>query len=359
MKRRYLTILSVMMLISLTASAADYKYVAGRGFEFAWAKDDRVGVAQSSTAEQLVFWTSSSEMTQRGERELYATGFLLKPNTEYCSYYPYKWSSTFDPKNVSFSYLGQYEELNDYLTHLYDYDFSIAKSKSTSTGCTFTYKRIGCILRIQATMPRGLKIVELQVKTRSNSIPVNATADLTNQTVTWSNYQSTLSLQHTEIPLTMRSNYIAYVAFPTVDLTSEQLTFTLIGKDNTTITFATIQGINFQAGKLYDLTLSGTTSSTVNPYTTTTATQSKSLSRPLAHADNFPLATGYKIIKLSILPGDINNDGKVNILDVCNLIRHLNNNTATTLDPKVADLDGNGTINTQDLKALSAMCIQR
>ena len=347
------------MLISTKASAGDYKYVPGRGIEFSWEKDDKVGIAQPVANEQLGFFASSNAMTQNGERELYATGFNLKPNTDYCSYYPYKWSSTFDAKNVSFSYLGQYEQENNNTSHLYAYDFSMANAKSTSTGCTFTYKRIGCVLRIQALMPKGLKIVELQIKTRNNSIPVQATVDLTKETVKWSDYRSTLTMGQGEIPLMMRSNYIAYLAFPAVDLTSEQLTISIIGKDKTTITFATIQGINFQPGKLYDLNLTNSASVTVNPFTATTATKAQSLSRPVAHADNIPIATGYKIIKLSTLKGDINNDGKVNILDVAQLIRHLNNNTASTLDPNVADVDGNGTINTQDVKALSTMCIKR
>lgn len=357
-RRKFIIIMSSLLLMPSVASAGDFIYEAGRGLSFSWAKDDMVGIAEPVTNEQLCFWTSSTAMAQNGERSLYAVGFNLKPNTEYCSYYPYSWTSNFSTKSVTFSYLGQYEEMNGNLTHLYDYDFSIAKSKSTSTDCTFAYKRIGCVLRIQATMPRGLKIVELQVKTKSNSIPVKATADLTKETVTWSDYQSKLSLQHTEIPLIPRSTYTAYVAFPAVDLTAEQLTFTLIGKDNTTITFATIEGINFQAGKLYDLNLSASTSPTANPFTPTTVSKSQSLSRPVAHADNIPLATGYTIKKISALLGDINNDGRVSLLDIVLLIRHLNNNTATTLDPNVADIDGNGAINSSDAKALSSLLHQ-
>lgn len=358
LKQKFMIILSSFLLMPTVALAGDYVYEAGRGLAFSWAKDDMVGIAEPVTNEQLCFWTSSTTMAQNGERPLYATGFNLKSNTEYCSYYPYAWRSNFNTKSVTFSYLGQYEEMNRSLTHLYDYDFSIAKSKSSSTDCTFTYKRIGCVLRIQATMPQGLRIVELQVKTRSNSIPVKATADLTKESVAWSDFQSSLSLKHTEIPLVKGSSYIAYVAFPAVDLTSEQLTFTIVGKDNTTITFATIEGINFQAGKLYDLNLSATTPVTANPFTPTTASKSQSLSRPVAHVDNIPLATGYTIKKISALRGDINNDGRVSLLDLVLLIRHLNDNTATNLDPNVADIDGNGTINSSDAKALSSLLHQ-
>ena len=52
------------------------------------------------------------------------------------------------------------------------------------------------------------------------------------------------------------------------------------------------------------------------------------------------------------LTGDVNNDGKVNIEDVTELIDYLLNSSSTQINTANADVDGNGAINITDVTEL-------
>ena len=70
--------------------------------------------------------------------------------------------------------------------------------------------------------------------------------------------------------------------------------------------------------------------------------------------NNSEVATAQYVIEIpvTVVPGDVNEDGIVNIMDVTDLIDYLLENPDVVINLRNADIDADGTINIKDLTDL-------
>lgn len=71
-----------------------------------------------------------------------------------------------------------------------------------------------------------------------------------------------------------------------------------------------------------------------------------------AHIDGGPSNPGYFTKKSTVIQGDVNNDGNVNISDVTALINYILSGDATAINLQAADFNQNGKVNITDITDL-------
>lgn len=309
-------LLFAVLLLSVEVHAADYTYRSGYGLEFSWLTDDRVGVTTGNTSsrdtEQLSFWISSKASASRTERQLYAVGYQLKPETTYYSYSPYKWSEEFDARAIECRFDKQTQNGNGSTSGLASCDYQMAVATTSSTACAFSYRHIGGVLRISFKAPEAMAVASLNISTQSPKLATIAVMDIIGQKVALDAYASRINLVTERITVNKGEEVVAYIALPAQDLFSTSLSMSVKDENNNEIPIATVVGPNIKAGYLYDMNLSGqspaNTPESFLPAMASVPAKVTGIANPTAHAEDFLIDTDYKCeVVSSISPVHINN----------------------------------------------------
>lgn len=366
---KQISLLIVAMLLCTEVWSIDYLYQSGKGLEVTWGTDDKVAVTTGSinydSMEQLAFWTSSAASASRNEKKLYAVGYQLKPSTTYYSYFPYRWMQTFDAHAVSCAYNGQMQNGNANAAHLASFDYQMATTVCGTSSCTFSYKRIGGVLRISFRSPEAMSIKALNVKAESSSVATTAVMDIMTQKVSLQDYANMLTLTTQNLSVTKGQEIIAYIACPSQNLSGETLQLTVTDNNGSDHQVAKFIGPDVKAGCLYDIALDGTATAkqTVQQPSLQdkiSVTMATGIANPIAITTDIATDNTYKVqIVRDMKLGDVNKDGDVMLDDAVMLINHVLNRTTNTLDKAVADANNDGDIDIADAVAIVNIYLKR
>lgn len=288
------------LFLSVETFAVSYTYLPEYGLQVSWQTDDRVGITtgniSNGTMEQLSFWTSSSASSPN-DRSLYTVGYLLKPNTAYYSYSPYKWAETFNAGNIKCTYNQQTQTGNDNTSALAKCDYQMAKATTSSSACSFAYKHIGAILRISFLAPADMQIAALNLKTESPTLATAATMDIISQTVTPEDFAATMTLHTENISVAKGAEVVLYMACPPQDLSATSLSITATDGNGNETLLATTYGPNIKSGYLYDFALNKqhrSLSFSKKQQTAESAPlRASGIANPTAHIEDFPIDSDY------------------------------------------------------------------
>lgn len=252
---------SIVVLLCIHASAVNYTFRPDYGLELSWQTDDRVGVTTGTATydvmEQLSFWVSSKQTTSPLERNLYSVGYKLKTETTYYSYSPYRWTETFDAHNIQCRYEQQEQNGNGSTANLAPWDFQMAAATTTSSGCTFSYKHVGSILRFSFPAPAAMTIAEFRVTTETPALATTAVMDIIDQKVTPDGYSTAMVLLTKNISVARGEEVVLYLACPPQNLSTTLLNVSVVDDNGISVPLASFAGPNIKAGRLYDIAFGG------------------------------------------------------------------------------------------------------
>lgn len=292
------------------AYALDYTYRANYGLELGWKTDERVGIttgiSQYGEMEQLTFWASSKAMASRNDRSLYAAGYQLKTGTVYYSYAPFKWSESFDAKNIKCNYANQSQTGNGNANGLATVDYQMAMAVASATEASFSYRHIGGILRISFPAPTELNDATLSIETQQSVIATSATMDIVDGTTQLGSYDHSIELSAKGLDVGEGKQVVLYLACPAQDLSTRELDIIIANEGGTEHTVARIMGPDIKAGMLYDIAIDKSTRSRVATKTMTQTmpiTTATGVANPIAHTDDILLDNTFVLRYTDITTG--------------------------------------------------------
>lgn len=361
--KQLLSILFLMVTVQF-ASATGYTYDQEKGeMQLVWNYDDMCGVLTVSNTE-IIHWVindASNNCT------LSAYGWSLTPNSTYYSYFPYSKSYNINKNPMTalpVSYGAQSQEQNDNATHLAEYDFMTAQTISTANDCHFDYKHLGSIIRFECSLDGERTLKSLTLASNKEDFTATATMNVTNGTLTTLTKEPIMTLTLNNITVAEGQTFVAYMMIPPTNLRDKDLTVTLTD-DKGAATVADVKGADICAGRVYPITLAMppfddgkyqekknggsplmAKSSTFDNLTAVT------MNNPTAYAPNFAVDEENRFEQVVYILGDINDDGEVSIIDASMLLNKYMYGQAKSLNPKVADVNGDGKINTKDVNAI-------
>lgn len=140
--------------------------ITENGAEFTWGKNDTVGIFPDK-GDQVSFPMTSGSGTKTATFD--GGGWALKASSTYASYYPFKRDMTLDKTAIPVSYEGQRQVGNGSTSHLGAYDYMAAKATTAENGSVnFNYEHLGCLLQINATLPKACSITSVSFITNTN-----------------------------------------------------------------------------------------------------------------------------------------------------------------------------------------------
>ena len=123
------------------------------GNEFIWAAGDTVGI-YPDTGAQVYFAMESGAGAHSAV--FGGGGWAFKPSSAYYSYYPFIGSIYLDRHRIPVSYTGQKQTGTTGVSHIGPYDYMYTPATSSADGnLSFSYKHLGCIIRLNVTPPMG------------------------------------------------------------------------------------------------------------------------------------------------------------------------------------------------------------
>lgn len=289
------------VLLSVEVKAVSYEYQEGKGLKLSWQTKDRVGITlgnvNNGEMEQLSFWASSTESASPLDRQLYAVGYLLKPDATYYSYSPYKWSAKFDARAIECRYDNQTQSGNGSTSGLVSCDYQMAKATTSTSDCTFLYRHIGGVMRISFLAPTAMTIAELKVTTDTPTLATTAVMDIIDQKVVLDGYADALTLAIDHISVTKGEETVLYLSVPAQDLSSTVISISVKDDNGAETSIATLKGPNVKAGYLYEMPLAKASRAAAKAFAPTKEAapmRAAGIANPLAHAEDFPIDNDYE-----------------------------------------------------------------
>lgn len=264
MINRVVSILTLSLVMVVSAMAADYVYVPKHGVEVAWNADDVFGIyTPSSTSMKFKF---SEFADDSHSASLYLPGWALVSGYAYTAYFPYNVENKLNKTPVTalpFNYDCQQQTTNNSLAHLAAYDFQSGQANAADDAAIFNMTHLGCILRIACYMPKRTIVTDVTLSGDAPLFASQVTADITNNLLSIVKTSKTVTLGMDNVIVQAEDSLVAYMMMAPIDLSGKELTLTINGTITRT---ATLKGTKLQPGKVYPISI-GTmnyTSETVN-----------------------------------------------------------------------------------------------
>lgn len=222
------------------------------GVSFAWKEGDQVGVYAVSS---MASFNVKSVRQDARSAAFDGGGFGLTAGNTYYAFYPYNGWST-NKTAIMVAYTGQVQAANDDISHLSAYDFMTSQTTALATNMAdFNFSHMGAILKVQVMLPKAGIYTQLKVVSSETPFVLSGMIDLTSDTPVVVPYQSSneliLTLGENGIQITDGNPVLtAYLITPPVDLSHDELTFTVSDTQNSSYSY-TMAGKNMLAGYAY------------------------------------------------------------------------------------------------------------
>lgn len=230
----------------LTGSRSQISVSNDDHISYRWAVGDVLGIFPDEGT-QTEFKLSESSLSADGMSATFDGGaWGLKNGHSYYSYFPFSYDcfdKEIDKTNIPLSYLGQKQADFDDVANAGQYDFNAAGASRSSGGAlSFSFKRLGAMLRIKLQLPATAAYKTLTLKTTEPVIPVKGKVNLTAATPT---YISTEAASSLEVDLNNAQGEVGatkyiFVMLPPMNLNtqSQTLTATLTYGDDKSTTYS-------------------------------------------------------------------------------------------------------------------------
>lgn len=232
-----------------------YTISDANGFGTVWAARDVLDV-YSIGGDRNYFIISEGEGTTSAK----FICFLGLRGEKFAAYYPFSMDYyTFKRTAIPVSYLEQTQDGNNTTSHLAAVDFMAAAGtkQSASGSVNMSFKHVGCLLRMQFTMPKAGTFTSVTIATDDGNFTTEGTVNLTDATPALSatSTDTELTLGLTNVQTTADNQTITLFMMVAPDnLSSRTLTF--IVRDNAGKTYAkTDAGKNMIASYAYNYSL--------------------------------------------------------------------------------------------------------
>ena len=194
--------------------------------EYLWEFTDTLGIFPSKGGQVEFPITEESVSEDRKYAFFEGGGWALKGGYSYSAYNPYNFYNR-DATAIPFSYEGQVQTGTDNRTHLSKYTLLIAPPTTVQSGkIEFNLKNVGCLLRLDLTLPEAKTYKSLKLYADSDIIPVKKTfniltSDISEKVVSTSNH---LTFGLDNITTTAPNQQIRlWISFPTMQQPNKTL----------------------------------------------------------------------------------------------------------------------------------------
>lgn len=238
----------------MSVSATKYYYVAESGVDMSWNVDDEIGFYTTSGT-RIKHWAIETDETSTALFN--GNGWSLAPNTEYYVYSPY--SSYYFENDIPMTALpisleNQEQMTNNSLDHLADVDYMMSSGKTLETSSDFTFRHLGCVLRISYKSEKARTFSKLKLKSKSDVFTVNAVMNMKEQLCYSTETTDCVSLNLSNMTVGEGETLVAYIMLFPIDNAFDDIACSLETNDET-LDLATLSGSGLRAGKMYDVYL--------------------------------------------------------------------------------------------------------
>ena len=221
---------------------------------FSWAENDTIGIFPA-TGYQVAFPMQSGAGAQVAEFD--GGGWALRSTSQYAAYYPYQ-SENRSRENIYVSYLGQLQNGNKNTQHLGDYDYmAAALAVPEDDYVTFDFKHLGVLLEWRLKMPSSHTLTSLAIQSNESIFMKNGKLSLKNRKPILEPVElaKELTMLLDGIKASNSSNeIIVYMMMAPTDLSGRNLNLQ-VSDDAGYRATVTLKGQNFEAGKIYTLSV--------------------------------------------------------------------------------------------------------
>lgn len=246
-----------------------------KGFLFRWSAGDEVGYSgkteNSEDLQQLRMRMISGDNATKAH---FSSVYQPKKDGQYVAYFPYQYGETKENPFrgvIAWDYTGQVQKANGDYSHLPDKDFMASPLTTAPADGTidFSMSHVGCILRLQLTMPKAGSYSSVIISTADDSQAFTKKENIdlfgsdTKWTLTPTETSSSLTLglgsasadgSYTGITTTADNEVLtAYLMLAPVDLSSKGVKITVKPTDTTLddVVFNWEPGKNMISGRSY------------------------------------------------------------------------------------------------------------
>lgn len=181
----------------------------------------------------------------------------VKDGLQYNAYYPFdkKNFDTADMKTkIPVSYIGQKQNGTSCNIGAFDYTYSDWKTASGGI-VSFDFHHIGAIAVFSLKYPATTTYTKLTLSADDAVIPLEGTYDLTAEDVSFiadeNSYSNSISLELNNCSGVAGETGVFYMMLPPMDLTNNEVTFTLTTSEGTVCSYSIEKALNVKKGKLY------------------------------------------------------------------------------------------------------------
>lgn len=227
------------------------------GITFKWDDDDIVGIFPVEGT-QVAFPMVSGAGTNTAS--FTGGGWALKSSTSYMAYYPLIGNFYLDKTKIPVNYSGQKQMENASTEHLDTYDYLAASATTPINGnVNFQFKHLGALIRLIVTMDETSILKSVSLLTDEDDFITSGYVNLTAETPsifvpendhTRSYNNFGISLNNIEVEA--GKDLVVYFLMPPVNLTNKSLK-AIVSKSNGYYQEVPLTGMNFKAGKAYEL----------------------------------------------------------------------------------------------------------
>lgn len=184
----------------------------------------------------------------------------VKDGLQYNAYYPFD-KKNFDSADmktkIPVSYIGQKQNGTSCNIGAFDYTYSDWKTASGGI-VSFDFHHIGAIAVFSLKYPATTTYTKLTLSADDAVIPLEGTYDLTAEDVSFiadeNSYSNSISLELNNCSGVAGETGVFYMMLPPMDLTNNEVTFTLTTSAGTACTYSIEKALNVKKGKLYKRT---------------------------------------------------------------------------------------------------------
>lgn len=230
--------------------------IISKDLQTKWSSSDAIGIYPTN-GEQIKFKIKTGAETSTAVFD--AGDWGLKSTSKYAAYYPYQNSENTEGGTlIPFSLRGQKQMTNDNTSHLGKYDFMVASAKApTGNSIDFQFQHLNSVLCIEVPAPLSAQYTQLTLTAPESAFAQSATLDVHDGTITKSALSASFSIELDNIFVDSTEPIKVWMMIAPTNLSGKNLTVTLKNRGGAEYKFEqTIQGENFEAGKVYSRNLS-------------------------------------------------------------------------------------------------------
>ena len=219
---------------------------ASDGISYSWAIGDVLGIFPDE-GDQVSFRLTESSLSADGKNATFDGGaWALKNGHTYYSYFPFSYENFSESSSLSaipVDYTGQsITEWGD-TKNAGRYDFNAAGGTSSNSGAlSFSFQRLGALLRVKLTLPATATYQKLTLSTDADVIPVKGKVNLSASTIAYipQTYASSISVNLNNISGTKDQIAYVYLMLPPMTLLTQNksLTATLSYNNGSSATYS-------------------------------------------------------------------------------------------------------------------------